>query len=51
MSIAIYRRVGERETWLVIANDRQNVEVSLESAGRLSDELAELIQEVTASQA
>lgn len=51
ISIAIYRRVGERETWLVIANDRQNVEVSLESAGRLSDELAELIQEVTASQA
>lgn len=46
MSIAIYRRVGERETWLVIDNDRQNVEVCLESARRFSDELAALIEEL-----
>lgn len=45
--IAVYRRVGDRETWLAIANDSQNVEVSLESAARLSSELAALIEELT----
>lgn len=47
LSIAVYRRVGDRETWLAIANDLQNVEVSLESAARLSSELAALIEELT----
>lgn len=46
--IAAYRRGGDRETWLAIANDSQNVEVSLESAARLSSELAALIREVIA---
>ncbi|WP_300343897.1 hypothetical protein [Nesterenkonia sp.] len=45
--IAVYRRVGDRETWLAIANDSQNLEVSLESAARLSGKLAEVIEEVT----
>jgi len=47
LPIAVYRRVGERETWLAIANDSQNVEVSLESAARLSGELAALLEELT----
>ncbi|MGO1532374.1 hypothetical protein BSP109_02792 [Brevibacterium sp. Mu109] len=51
LTIAIYQRVGDRETWLVIANDTQNVEVSLESAARLSAELAALLDEVTATPA
>src|SRR5690606_35005696 len=50
LTLAIYRRVGDRETWLVIANDAQHVEVSLESAVRLSGELATLIDMATTHQ-
>ncbi len=47
LTIAIYRRVGSHETWVAIANDTHSVEVSLESAVRLSGELAALLNEVT----
>ncbi|MGO2862615.1 MAG: DUF6907 domain-containing protein [Brevibacterium sp.] len=45
--IAVYRRVGDCERWLAIMNDSQHVEVSLESAARLSSEFAALIEELT----
>lgn len=51
MSIAVYRRVGDHETWLAIANDTQNIEVSLESAARLSSELAALLDELNGESA
>ncbi|MGP5930484.1 hypothetical protein [Corynebacterium glyciniphilum] len=43
----VFQRVGERETWLAIANDFQNVEVFSESVVRLSRELAALVDEPT----
>lgn len=47
LTIAISQRVGDREAWLAIVNDTQNVEVSLESVARLSAALAAVIDEVT----
>jgi hypothetical protein len=42
----VFRDVGARETWVAIANDRQSVEVTLESAARLHAALGELLQRV-----
>lgn len=43
LNIVVVKDVGSCETWVVIANDRQSIEVTLESAGRLLRELDGLL--------
>lgn len=43
LNVLAFRDVGARETWVAIANDRQTLEVTLESAVRLHSALGKLI--------
>lgn len=47
LTVLAFRDVGARETWIAIANDRQHVEVTLESASRLYTALGRLLSEAT----
>ncbi|MBK8462817.1 MAG: hypothetical protein IPL36_07255 [Nigerium sp.] len=49
LNIVAFRDVGARETWVAIANDRQHVEVTAESARRLHAALGALLGEVGGS--
>lgn len=44
-----FRDIGDRETWVAIANDQQRLELTLESALRLQAGLRQLLDAVTAS--
>ncbi|GAA3664148.1 DUF6907 domain-containing protein [Microbacterium marinilacus] len=48
LNIVAYRDVDARETWVVIANDRQHVEVTAESAARVHVALGQLLKRITA---
>ncbi|MCC9053542.1 hypothetical protein LOK55_04365 [Microbacterium sp. F2E] len=39
LAVVVYRQVGAREVWVTVANDRQRIEVTRESAARLRDAL------------
>lgn len=49
MAIAVYRKRGDYEVWLRIVNDREHVEINLESSARLSASLNAFIVEVIVS--
>lgn len=46
LSVLAFRDVGARETWIAIANDRQHVEVTVESAVRLHTALGKLVKQL-----
>jgi len=48
LNVLAFRDVSARETWVAIANDRQKVEVTLESAVRLHAALGVLLGRATA---
>ena len=41
--VVVRRYVGQRETWVAIADDRQRIEVTLESAHRLHEALTRVL--------
>lgn len=43
LNVLAFRDVGARETWVAVANDRQHLEVTLESAVRLHAALGILL--------
>lgn len=46
LNVLAFRDVGARETWVAIANDRQHVEVTVESAVRLHAAIGMLLDEL-----
>lgn len=44
LNVLAFRDVGARETWVALANDRQHLEVTLESAVRLHAALGRLLR-------
>lgn len=46
LNVLAFRDVGARETWIAIANDRQHVEVTPESAARLLAALRSLLSQL-----
>ncbi|RRJ85701.1 hypothetical protein EG850_12320 [Gulosibacter macacae] len=46
LNVLAFRDVGARETWIAIANDRQHVEVTLESALRLHAALGDMLDQI-----
>lgn len=46
LNVLAFRDVGARETWIAIANDRQHVELTVESAARLLAALGSLMSEL-----
>jgi hypothetical protein len=44
LAVLLLQHASESEVWLVIANDEQHIEVSIESARRLNHHVTQLLQ-------